>query len=248
MLQDSSGQAPFGSDGARVAIVIQGLGDEMEPVERLLDMEIPLTLAVLPYRRHSREAAARAFRRGREVLLHVPVEPRGYPMTNPGPGCLLVSMAREEIQLELAAQVASIPHCKGVGTHTGSFFMDRPEPVSSLVAFLKERGLFLLDSRGSPVSLAAEQARRYGVPFVQRTHVLDEQRGEAPVIRELCRLADFAARNGWALGIGHPYPETLDALPRAQAAFREKNVTLVPVSGLLPPPVETSQQAAFVLP
>ena len=103
-----------------------------------------------------------------------------------------------------------------------------------VAAVLRERGLFFLDNRGSRSSCAARVAKEFGIPLIQRTHFLDEQQDEAAVIRQLCRLADFAAGNGWAVGIGHPYPETLSALPKAAAAFREKNVTLVPISGLLP--------------
>ena len=248
--QDVPGPVVLDPGGARVAILIEGLGDDIEPVGRLLSIGIPLTLGVLPYRRHSHEVAERAYRGGIEVLLQVPLEPRGFPLTNPGPGCLLVSMGRQAIQLELAAQVASLPYCSGVSPHMGSLFFEEEEPITFLMAFLKERDLFWVDSRGSPVSRVTQAARAHGVPFVQVTHLLDEQRDEIWVIRQLCRLADFAARNGWALGIGRPYPETLAALPRVQAAFREKNVTLVPVSGLIPPPVENLNgvQAALGFP
>lgn len=246
--QDSTGDNLLGPEGARVAIMIEDLGEDLEPVDRLLAMEIPVSLAVLPYRKFSDEVARKAFHRGKEVLLHVPLEPQEYPMADPGPGCLLVSMGREEIQLELAAQIGSLPHCVGVHPHMGSLFVQKLEPLDSLVAVLREQGLFLVDSGDSSPSGVTDVARTNGVPFVQRTHLLDERREEASVIRQLCRLADFAVKNGWALGIGHPYPETLAALPRAQAAFREKHVTLVPVSGLIPRPVTNPLEAASALP
>ncbi len=247
-LLESSGYAARGSEGPRVAIVIDDLGADMGPVERLLDMEIPVTLAVLPYQKFSREAARKAFRSGKEVLLHVPLQPRDYPMTDPGPGSLLVSMDRQEIQLELNDQIASLPHCIGVNPHMGSLFEERPGVLTSLIAVIKERDLLLVDNGASPASHVSEVARTYAVPFVQRTHFLDEKRDEVAIIRQLCRLADFAAGNGWGLGIGHPYPETLAALPRVQAAFREKNITLVPVSGLFPPRSQVPVKAASAVP
>jgi len=229
---------------ARVAIVIDDLGGDMEPVNRILDMDIPVTLAVLPYQRYSHTAAEEAFRRGRDVLLHVPLESSDYPGRDPGPGCLLVSMDRETIQREIQDQIASLPHCVGINPHMGALFEEHPEPLTSLIAVIKERGLVLVDNAASPRSQVSSVARSYGVTYVQRTHFLDERREESSVIRQLCSLAEFGARNGWALGIGHPYPETLAALPRAQAAFREKNVVLVPVSELVSVPLQGAETSA----
>ncbi len=248
-LLECTGQASPGPDrGAVAAIVIDDLGLDLEAAEELLRLDFPVTLAVLPYRKHSLEVADMAFKRGREVLLHLPMEPRDFPLIDPGPGCLLVSMDREAIQQELQDQIASLPNCVGVNPHMGTLFTEMPGPMRYVAAVLKERDLFFLDNRASSGSRAASAARAFGVPFVQRTHFLDEKRDEAAVIRQLCRLADFAAGNGWAVGIGHPYPETLAALPQAVAAFEEKNVKLVPVSGLLPLRTRSHTRSARLLP
>jgi len=219
---------------ARAAIVIDDLGRDPEPVEKLVRLDFPVTLAVLPYRRHSLDAAQQAHRHGKEVLLHLPMQPRNYPLADPGPGSLLASMGREAIQQEIQDQIALLPYCVGVNPHMGTLFTELREPMRCVAAVLRERGLFFLDNRATAGSCAATVAREFGVPFVQRTHFLDEKRDEASVIRQLCHLADFAAGNGWAVGIGHPYHETLAALPKAVAAFREKNVKLVAVADLLP--------------
>jgi polysaccharide deacetylase 2 family uncharacterized protein YibQ len=246
---ESSGQSSrIAGTGARVAIVIDDLGLDMESAETLFNMEIPVTLSVLPYRKYSLEVAKKAFQKGKEVLLHLPLQPYDYPMTDPGAGCLLVSMNREKIQQEVQDQIDSLPHCVGVHSHMGSLFEEMQGPVTYLVSVLKERDLFLVDNGTSAGSRVVEVARNCGVSFVQRTHFLDERREEGYVIQQLCRLADFASANGWAVGVGHPYPETLAALPRALAAFQEKNVTLVPVSGLLASRQTAPMKSAWIFP
>ncbi|TMA82663.1 MAG: hypothetical protein E6J72_02115 [Deltaproteobacteria bacterium] len=59
----------------RVAIVIDDLGDSLEAARAVLDLEPAVTLAVIPFRRYSTRVAAAAVERGREVILHLPLEP-----------------------------------------------------------------------------------------------------------------------------------------------------------------------------
>lgn len=225
-----------GSERKKAAIIIDDLGRDLAVAERLLDMKIPVTLAVLPYRRYSQEVARQAFLRGKEVLLHLPLQPLDYPFTNPGAGCLLLSMSRFKIQSELDAQISSLPFCSGVNNHMGSLFTVKKQPMGWVFSVLKERNLFFIDSRVTRASVAPQLARSHGVGFAQRTHFLDGKRDESHIITQLCRLADFAALNGRGVGIGHPYPETLEALPKALAAFSEKGVQLVPASEILTAP------------
>jgi len=220
---------------ARVAIIIDDVGGDMVAARRLLDMKVPLTLAILPFQRNSYEVALEASRKGKQVILHLPLQPRGYPARDPGAGCLLVSMDRPRMQADLDAMISSLPACVGVNNHMGSLFTERRQPMAWIFAVLRERNLFFVDSFVTPDSVAGEIAEAVGVGFAARTHFLDEKREEDLVVRQLCRLADYAARQGVGLGIGHPYPETLAAIPKALSAFAEKGVEIVPVSEIVSP-------------
>ncbi len=223
---------PTGGGEGRAAIIIDDLGRDLEEARPFMELEMPITLAVLPYRRYSRRIAEEARRLGKEVILHLPLEPRGYPCLDPGAGTLLLSMERGEIQAEVAEQIDSLPGCVGVGTHMGSLFMERREPVLWMLSVLRERGLFFVDGMTTPKSMGRSVARDLGVPFVGRTHFLDGGKGEDAVIRQLCRLVDSAVRKGRAVGVAHPSGKILSALPKVKAAFVQKHVRLVPVSGL----------------
>ncbi len=219
----------------KVAIIIDDLGRDMRVARGFLELPIALTVAILPYNTYSDKIARQAFWRGKEVLLHLPLQPQGYPDKDPGPGSLLVDMDRGVIQQELDFEISSLPHCVGVNNHMGSLFTEMQEPMEWVISVLKERDLFFVDSFTTPNSLACEVAGKVGVPFARRTHFIDDKQDEAYIVQQLCRLADYAARNGGAVGIGHPYPETLAALPKALAAFEQKNVRIVPMSEMVPP-------------
>ncbi|MEW6443610.1 MAG: divergent polysaccharide deacetylase family protein [bacterium] len=214
------------------AIIIDDLGHDLEMAEKFLALKLPLTYSVLPYRHYSEALSKKICERGGEVLLHVPLEPRDYPEVNPGAGCLLTSMGREAIQSEINDQIDSLPCCAGVSSYMGSSFTESVAPMTWMLAVIRERGLFFVDSLTTPESVAGRVATARRLPWAQRSHFLDEQRTVDYVVRQLCALADSALQNGWALGIGHPFEETLQALPRGMAALAEKGIRLVPVSEL----------------
>jgi hypothetical protein len=215
------------------AIVIDDLGSDLMAARPFCELEMPITLAVLPYQRYSRQVVTEAARYGKEVILHMPMEPRGYPAVNPGAGALLLEMDREALQAEVAQQLDALPGCVGVSNHMGSVFTESEEPMRWVMSVLAERSLFFLDSLTTPHSAAWRAAVSVGVPVAQRTHFLDEDRNEDAIVRRLCGLVDSAVDQGVAIGIAHPSAETLAALPKVAAAFEVKGVRLVPVSELL---------------
>jgi polysaccharide deacetylase 2 family uncharacterized protein YibQ len=216
-----------------VAIIIDDLGVDMRLARKFLELKIPVTVAILPYQEYSQRIASEALRHGKEVLLHLPMQPREYPAVNPGTGSLLLSMDREGIQAELASQLDFLPGCVGVSSHMGSLFTEQEEPMGWVLSVVGERRLFFVDSLTTPDSVARGVARSLGVPFVRRTHFLDVERTEGAIIRQLCRLVDAAVEQGGAIGIAHPSAETLGALPKALPAFAEKRVKIVPVSQMV---------------
>ncbi|HVB36584.1 MAG TPA: divergent polysaccharide deacetylase family protein, partial [Candidatus Acidoferrales bacterium] len=60
-----------------LAIIIDDLGSDLAPAEALLKLRNPLTLSILPSQPHSTEIADEAFRRGDQVMLHLPMEFEG---------------------------------------------------------------------------------------------------------------------------------------------------------------------------
>jgi polysaccharide deacetylase 2 family uncharacterized protein YibQ len=216
-----------------VAIVIDDLGLDLKMARKFWELEIPVTLAILPYQRHSQRVAREAIRHGKEVILHLPLQPRDYPEVNPGTGALLLTMDREQIQAEVAQQLDTLPGCVGVSNHMGSLFTEKEAPMRWVLSVVAERDLFFVDSLTTPISSCRCVARELGVPFAQRTHFLDVEKTEDSIVRQLCCLLDKAVQEGGAIGIAHPSVETLAALPKVSAAFAEKGVRLVPVSEMV---------------
>lgn len=97
---------------------------------------------------------------------------------------------------------------------------------------LDQRGLIFLDSLTTGSSVGAEVAAEFAIPFVSRDVFLDNEKDVAAIARTLQALEEKARADGTAIGIGHPYEETIEALRQWLPTLEEKGITLAPVSAI----------------
>jgi hypothetical protein len=218
---------------AKIAIVVDDLGRDLEALRTLLSLDLDLTMAVMPDEPHTRQAAELAHRAGREVLVHMPMEPDSYPRNDPGPGALLLGQDPVEIRQRVSAMFEKVPHAVGGNNHMGSRFTQYPEGMRAVFEVMKDHGLFFVDSRTSPGSVAFSEARQAGVAAATRDVFLDNYQDVEAIARQLRETVKIARSRRQAIAICHPYPETLAALKWEAAFLRQADLQVVPVSHLL---------------
>ena len=223
---------PPGTTGL-AAIVIDDLGNELGPAERIASWKAPVAGAVLPGVAYSAAAARALARGGKEVLLHLPMEPAGYPKVRPGPGVILRSQSDAEIVRTLESDLATVPGVVGVNNHMGSVATADPRVMRVVAGVLSDRGLFFLDSRTTDATVAERTAEEASVPAVSRRVFLDDVETEDAVSRQLAELVRRAREEGSAVAIGHPYPATLTVLEREMPGLAARGVRLVRVGELV---------------
>lgn len=59
-----------------LAIVIDDFGNNMRGTEEMLNLPVPITVAIMPFMSTSREDAIQAHKKGHEVIVHMPLEPK----------------------------------------------------------------------------------------------------------------------------------------------------------------------------
>jgi len=217
----------------RIAIVIDDLGYDKRTGLALLRLDAPLSFSVFPFAPHSRELARKASQEGRDVLLHLPMEPKGYPGQDPGEGKLLTTMGKEELLTQLDQDLSAVPYVKGVNNHMGSKFTEDSELMRIVLKDIGKRGFFFLDSRTTPHSVGFRVAQELGIKTGQRNVFLDNDRDVAKIKTQIAELVEMSKKNGDAIGIGHPHPEMLKALQETIPSLRENGIEVVPVSMLL---------------
>lgn len=226
----------------RVALLVDDLGYDLQPARDLAALGIPLTVSVLPFSPHAGEIARLAHARGLQVMLHLPMEPQGYPQVDPGPGALLTSMSAQELADKTLRALNSVPYAAGANNHMGSAFTRQALRLVPVLSVLKRRGLFFVDSHTAAGSQGLYTARRLGLPSARRGIFLDNQASEQAVGRQIQRMLKLARQRGAVIAIAHPHPATLQAL-RKWAPVLRKNCELVLVSALVRAPLAGQERA-----
>jgi len=214
------------------ALIIDDLGYHPHLDALLMEIDLPLTVAVLPFSPAGEKAVGEASSRGREVLVHAPMEPHDYPQVNPGPGALLTTMNRSELVSTLTRILASVPPARGVNNHMGSKLTEDEGALKVIMAELKKKGLFFIDSRTSPFSKGLKTAQEAGVKTAERSVFLDNVTDPDAIRAQLRRLTARARKEGRAIAIGHPHPQTAQVLA-AMAQELKQELDLVPAGRLV---------------
>jgi len=225
--------APALAGPARIALIIDDLGNALMSGRRAASLPAPVAMAILPYTPHGRAIAFDARAAGKEVLLHLPLEPADY-IGALGPGEISMASSRPDVARVLAQDLASVPYVVGVSTHMGSLLTRHPGYMGWLMEEISTRGgLFFVDSYTTPRSVALRIARERGLPAARRDVFLDDDVDPGAIAAAFEQLKIIARRRGSALGIGHPYRETLDFLEQALPALSHEGFEIVPVLRVL---------------
>jgi polysaccharide deacetylase 2 family uncharacterized protein YibQ len=217
----------------RLAVVIDDMGRDLERARAFLDLNIAITPAILPHLSESRKVALLAQERGREYLVHVPMQPEGYPDVDPGPGALLENMDETEIRKTIAEDLQAVPGAAGINNHMGSRLTALEVPMRWLMAELKGRGLYFVDSVTTARSVAVPTAGEAGLGWARRDVFLDNVQEQRAIGEQIAKAIQHAKQTGRAVAIGHPHRETLRALEAWAPKIRESGVRIVSPSELL---------------
>lgn len=227
---------PVPADAAqpsRIAIIIDDLGPSLTTLRQFLDVGLTLTPSILPGSERATAAAALLRNAGREYMIHVPMEPRSYPQTNPGADALLLAHSEEDLRRWMQHYRDQVPGAVGMNNHMGSRFTEHAEPMRIVLDELKRQNLFFIDSVTISSSVAFAEARRMGIKTAARHIFLDNEEDVAYIRQQLRKMVQLAKTQREVIAIGHPYPQTLEAIRLEKDWLLAQPVDFVPVSALV---------------
>lgn len=226
----ASGAAPGEAQAPTIAIIIDDMGHNLHEGRRLAHLDQPLTLAFLPYRRHTVQLAKLAHTKEKEIMLHAPMaNTRNFGL---GPGGLTPDMDERAISTTLRRALQSIPHVTGVNNHMGSLLTQQLQPMDWVMKELNRYPVYFVDSRTIATSIAGSVANAYQIPSLTRDVFLDHEQTEEFVDQQFRLLIKTAKENGTAIGIGHPHKVTVDYLEKHLPKLDEQGIAIATVSGL----------------
>lgn len=239
--RSADGRRPFdayarpwsGAGGARVAIVIGGIGVSQAGTENAIGTLPPeITLAFASGGHSLDQWMQTARREGHEIVMQVPFEPFDYPAVDPGQNTLTVDANAQENRDRLHWALGRITNYTGITNYMGARFVNDEEALGAVVAELGRRGLMFFDDGSSARSRAGELARVHGVPFAASNMVIDAMRERGAILEKLDELERMARANGYAVATGSAFDVTVDAVTVWAREARRRGIELVPVSAI----------------
>ena len=218
----------------RIALIVGDLGLSAAATTAAIQrLPASVTLAFAPYAHNLNDWIAQARAAGHEVMLQLPMEPLDYPASDPGPQALLTSLDTAGNLQRLEWVLSRVAGYVGVTNYMGSKFTTSPDNLRPVLVALKGRGLLFLDSRSSQRSVAAKLAKELGMPVAVNNRFVDNEASRAAIDARLDELERIAKATGIAVGIGYPYPVTIERIGAWAQGLTGRGLALAPVSAVV---------------
>lgn len=213
-----------------IAIIIDDMGHSYESGVELINLPFPLTLSFLPERPFTKRLIEMANFHQKEIMLHAPMQnSMGYDL---GYGGLKKNMPPQDLKQTLLKSFGKINHMVGLNNHMGSILTTDPKAMKTVMEVVSQYPFYFVDSRTSSKSVAASIAKQHNIPNLSRDIFLDHIQNREFIQTQFLKLIDLARKNGTAIAIGHPHPETIEYLTWALSKLDEKGVSIASVSAI----------------
>ncbi|MDF7799762.1 divergent polysaccharide deacetylase family protein [Pontiellaceae bacterium B1224] len=187
----------------KIFLVIDDAGLALGETQQFLDIPVPMTIAVLPHQKQTKEVCIAIGRDQRkEIILHQPMEAYNAHK-NPGVGAIMNVTPPAEVQKILDSNLRSVRGAVGINNHMGSRVTENEALIQEVLRFCKAHDLFFLDSKTAYNSQVPRVAKNEGMHMEER-HVFLDINQDRDYIRKMWGSAVNKSReNGYVIVIGH---------------------------------------------
>lgn len=195
---------------SKLAIVIDDVGYHSKEDAAIFAMPREISVAIIPAAPYARARNQEAKSQGRDILIHMPMQPISAIKIEDGGLHLGMSAAQVNDRVNTAKNI--VRDAIGMNNHMGSAATADPQLMTYLMTALQEKHLFFLDSRTIGKSVAGKIAKEQGVRSLDRHIFLDDSNEFADVQRQFKAAIHYARKHGSAIAIGHPRANTIAVL------------------------------------
>ncbi|MGL4721941.1 MAG: divergent polysaccharide deacetylase family protein [Desulfovibrionaceae bacterium] len=212
-----------------MTIIIDDIGENIDTVKQLLQLPFSMTYALWPFSSKTQASMNLLKKHKQEMIIHMPMEPDGYPKIHSGKGTLLSTMKGRILHRHIKKAIEAVPHAIGMNNHMGSKATQSTNFVISLIQYIKQEypEFIIVDSVTHPRSILHSTARKMNVLTAKRHVFLDHERTREHTLKQLKETERLSKKYGKALAIGHPAPTTIAAL---QCWSKTRNTTIKIIS------------------
>lgn len=215
----------------RLAIVIDDCGSNLDILSRFNGIPVPLTYAVMPYKSHTAESADSGYAAGRQIFVHMPMQPQGVASSE----SIYIStdMSDSKIQATANEILDQVPHAIGMNNHQGSLATSDGRVMKSVMQVMRTRRLSYLDSRTNSTSVGEQTASALGIPTSRNNLFIDNDASVEAVKGRLRQAGSIARENGSAIVIGHCRWNTAQAVSEMIDELHDQGIDIVFATDLM---------------
>lgn len=216
-----------------ITIVVDDFGAiSPDLLEGFLGVDKAACFAIFPDQKYSALTMQKASSQGRESLIHVPMEPIGYPRIDPGKNAILLQHTEAQIRRTLSQFITDLPDCIGINNHMGSLATTDPDVMQSVMKTLKEHDKAFLDSRTTNVSVAYQTAQKAHLKAFRNDIFLDSPNiNQSTMEAKLNRIMELSKSQNHIIAITHCHNrDKLEYLKAIISRLKKAGFTLIPLS------------------
>ncbi|MFD0678839.1 MULTISPECIES: divergent polysaccharide deacetylase family protein [unclassified Paenibacillus] len=220
----------------RIAIVIDDFGNDQQGTREMMELPVPITVAVMPFLPTTRRDAEWAHQLGHDVLIHMPMEPVHGKKSWLGPGAITADLSDEEIRQRVLAAIDEVPFAIGMNNHMGSKVTADARIMRIILQICKEKNLLYLDSKTTHKSVVKPVAAELGVKIVENNIFMDDVYTRNHISKQAVKVQKHVKDNDSTIVIGHvgpPGKNTASVLKQSVPAIQEL-AQFVTISKLTP--------------
>ncbi|WP_425448910.1 divergent polysaccharide deacetylase family protein [Dethiothermospora halolimnae] len=214
-----------------IVLVIDDFGNNGDGTKEMLSLDIPITVAVMPFMSYSQEEAKKAHKAGFEVIMHVPMEPVHGKKEWLGPKGITCDLSLDEVKSRINEGLDILKYAKGMNNHMGSKVTQDKRIMKAILEIAKEKNLYFVDSKTTPKSIVHNIADKLGAISFERDIFLDNNKDIKSIEKQLLKLGNIAIKKGYAIGIGHVGPEggtvTVKAIKNVYPTLQEQGIKFI---------------------
>ena len=214
-LPPPSAVRPFESTAqgeARLVIIMDDVSYAHD-VKAIRSVGLPLVMSFLPpTSRHSESAVLAQGLSG--SMVHLPLE--AVDFNDEEQETLRITDSQEVITNQIQKIQKLYPNVRYINNHTGSKFTADEKAMERLMEAVYAQGLIFVDSRTTAKTKVKAVLERNHKRYLGRDVFLDHHDGVKNIKKQIREAVAMAKRHGTAIAIGHPRPDTIQALKESK--------------------------------
>jgi polysaccharide deacetylase 2 family uncharacterized protein YibQ len=207
----------------KLAIIIDDVSTKKH-VREIDSLHLVLTKSFLPPSA-ARPTTPKLAANAKFYMVHLPLEALSFRAEEPH--TLRISDSQAKISNRIKNIKKWFPRVQYINNHTGSKFTANEVAMNKLIYALKNNNISFVDSRTTAATMAPKVLKNFGLKYVSRDIFLDHEMDKKYVIGQIKKAIKFAKVHGSAIAIGHPHPNTLQALRESKKLFKDVDLVYI---------------------